>query len=152
MGLQNRKNDASRKDAKHVLGDVEEHARCHFDRREKSFLDPSHSLGMTAIGPSLCALGVLADKFIEVLSVEHSRRTWTFGPHWSNGKFGLKEGAENAFLQNCRDAKESRYGEPAAIRANRCRRIHEGGHRDQTGRGRPSAPHASQRGTVYSRP
>ena len=32
--------------------------RCHFDRREKSFLDPSHSLGMTGIGPSplrLCA-------------------------------------------------------------------------------------------------
>jgi hypothetical protein len=25
---------------------------CHFDRREKSFLDPSHSLGMTALGPS----------------------------------------------------------------------------------------------------
>jgi len=24
----------------------------HFDRREKSFLDPSHSLGMTALGPS----------------------------------------------------------------------------------------------------
>src|SRR3970282_645830 len=25
---------------------------CHFDRREKSFLDPSHSLGMTDGGPS----------------------------------------------------------------------------------------------------
>ena len=25
---------------------------CHFDRREKSFLDPSHSLGMTSLGPS----------------------------------------------------------------------------------------------------
>jgi hypothetical protein len=25
---------------------------CHFDRREKSFLDPSHSLGMTGLGPS----------------------------------------------------------------------------------------------------
>jgi hypothetical protein len=25
---------------------------CHFDRREKSFLDPSHSLVMTALGPS----------------------------------------------------------------------------------------------------
>src|SRR3990170_4079241 len=31
---------------------------CHFDRREKSFLDPSRSLGMTGFGPSpwrLCA-------------------------------------------------------------------------------------------------
>jgi hypothetical protein len=25
--------------------------RCHFDQREKSFLDPSHSLGMTGLGP-----------------------------------------------------------------------------------------------------
>ena len=25
---------------------------CHFDQREKSLLDPSHSLGMTGIGPS----------------------------------------------------------------------------------------------------
>jgi hypothetical protein len=37
----------SRKDAKN--------AHCHFDRREKSFLDPSHLLGMTGIGPSLGA-------------------------------------------------------------------------------------------------
>ena len=32
--------------------------RCHFDQREKSFLDPSHSLGMTVFCPSplrLCA-------------------------------------------------------------------------------------------------
>jgi len=27
-------------------------SRCHFDRREKSFLDPSHPLGMTGLGPS----------------------------------------------------------------------------------------------------
>ncbi|HXK28820.1 MAG TPA: hypothetical protein VJ646_11250 [Candidatus Binatia bacterium] len=33
-------------------------ARCHFDRREKSFLAPSHSLGMTDRGPSLCVFGV----------------------------------------------------------------------------------------------
>ncbi len=33
-------------------------ARCHFDRREKSFSDPWHSLGMTDLGPSLCILGV----------------------------------------------------------------------------------------------
>ena len=26
---------------------------CHFDQREKSFLDPSHSLGMTVLRPSL---------------------------------------------------------------------------------------------------
>ena len=26
--------------------------RCHFDQREKSLLDPSHSLGMTGLGPS----------------------------------------------------------------------------------------------------
>jgi len=26
-------------------------ARCHFERREKSFLDPSHMLGMTDSGP-----------------------------------------------------------------------------------------------------
>ncbi len=30
--------------------------RCHFDRREKSLLDPSHSLGMTDLGPSLGVL------------------------------------------------------------------------------------------------
>ena len=28
-------------------------ARCHFDRREKSFSNPSHPLGMTDLGPSL---------------------------------------------------------------------------------------------------
>src|SRR5882724_11798899 len=33
---------------------------CHFDRREKSFLDPSHSLGMTGLGPSLCGLCAFA--------------------------------------------------------------------------------------------
>jgi hypothetical protein len=27
-------------------------ARCHFDQREKSFLDPSHSFGMTRLNPS----------------------------------------------------------------------------------------------------
>jgi len=41
--------------------------RCHFDRREKSFLDPSHSLGMTGLGPSpwrplrLCASHTVSD-------------------------------------------------------------------------------------------
>ena len=35
-------------------------ARCHFDRREKSFSDPSHSLGMTDIRPSLGVLCALA--------------------------------------------------------------------------------------------
>jgi hypothetical protein len=34
--------------------------RCHFDRREKSFSDPSHLLGMTGVAPSLGVLGVLA--------------------------------------------------------------------------------------------
>src|SRR3989304_1346289 len=36
----------SRKDAK-----AAKEKRCHFERREKSFLDPSHSLGMTGLGP-----------------------------------------------------------------------------------------------------
>ena len=35
--------------AKHAKGAKEEH--CHFERREKSFLDPSHSLGMTGFWP-----------------------------------------------------------------------------------------------------
>jgi hypothetical protein len=43
------KEDFSRKGAKG--------ARCHFDRREKTFSDPSHSLGMTGLAPSLCELG-----------------------------------------------------------------------------------------------
>jgi hypothetical protein len=47
-GTKNTKEDFSRKDAKG--------ARCHFDRREKSFSDPSQSLGMTDRGPSLCVL------------------------------------------------------------------------------------------------
>ena len=34
--------------------------RCHFDRREKSFLDPSHSLGMTGMGSSPLRLGAFA--------------------------------------------------------------------------------------------
>ena len=33
---------------------------CHFDRREKSFLDPSPSLGMTGVGPSPLRLGAFA--------------------------------------------------------------------------------------------
>jgi len=42
---------------------------CHFDRREKSFLDPSHSLEMTALGPlpwrslRLCARHSFSDLF-----------------------------------------------------------------------------------------
>jgi hypothetical protein len=38
----------SRKDAK-----AAKENGCHFDQGEKSFLDPSHSLGMTRIGMSL---------------------------------------------------------------------------------------------------
>ena len=34
---------------------------CHFDRREKSLLDPSRSLGMTGIGPSTSRLGPLRE-------------------------------------------------------------------------------------------
>jgi hypothetical protein len=34
--------------------------RCHFGRREKFFLDPSHSLGMTGIGSSPLRLGAFA--------------------------------------------------------------------------------------------
>ncbi len=42
---------------------------CHFDPfdkaqdklREKSFLDPSHPLGMTGFGPSLCAFAPLRE-------------------------------------------------------------------------------------------
>jgi hypothetical protein len=61
--------------AKHVLSKVEgtpstqRKIPCHFDRREKSFLDPSHSLGMTALGPSpwrplrLCVRRVFSDFF-----------------------------------------------------------------------------------------
>src|SRR5437867_8622570 len=33
---------------------------CHFDQREKSFLDPSHSLGMTGLSPSPWRLCVFA--------------------------------------------------------------------------------------------
>jgi hypothetical protein len=36
---------------------------CHFDQREKSFLDPSHSLGMTDLGPSLGVLCAFARVF-----------------------------------------------------------------------------------------
>jgi hypothetical protein len=32
---------------------------CHFDQREKSFSDPSHSLGMTDLGPSPLRLAAL---------------------------------------------------------------------------------------------
>ena len=52
--------------AKHVLNLTEvtpsqpSETRCHFDRREKSFFDPSHSLGMTGGGPSPLRLGVFA--------------------------------------------------------------------------------------------
>jgi hypothetical protein len=35
----------------------------HFDRKEKPFLDPSQSLGITALAPSLCALAPWRDKF-----------------------------------------------------------------------------------------
>ena len=51
IGIPNQQRDDARKDAKHAKGE-----RCHFDRREKSLLDPSHSFGMTGLGPSLCAL------------------------------------------------------------------------------------------------
>jgi hypothetical protein len=49
----------SRKGAKRAKGEY-----CHFDRREKSFSDPSHPLGMTDLALSLgvpfdCAQGML---------------------------------------------------------------------------------------------
>ncbi|MDZ4344479.1 MAG: hypothetical protein U1E51_18815, partial [Candidatus Binatia bacterium] len=54
----------------HVLSLIEGHAKlakaspCHFDQREKPFLDPSHSLGMTGPGRvtwRLCAFaGVIS--------------------------------------------------------------------------------------------
>jgi hypothetical protein len=40
----NRRESDSRKAAKGTKGE-----HCHFERREKSFLDPSHSLGMTRL-------------------------------------------------------------------------------------------------------
>jgi hypothetical protein len=49
--------------AKHALSDVEETQSTRvviFDRREKSFSDPSHSLGMTDLGLALCALAPCA--------------------------------------------------------------------------------------------
>src|SRR3990172_13411551 len=46
---------SSRQGAKNAKKDP-----CHFDRREKSFLDPSRSLGMTGLGPSPLRLCVLA--------------------------------------------------------------------------------------------
>jgi hypothetical protein len=65
--------------AKHVLSEVEgtprpqrsEKTGCHFDPfdkaqdklREKSFLDPSHSLGMTRLGVSLCDFAPWREKF-----------------------------------------------------------------------------------------
>ena len=51
-GTKDTKEEFSRKSAKHALSRVEGDARCHFDRREKSFSDPSHSLGITDRGPS----------------------------------------------------------------------------------------------------
>ena len=70
--------------AKHALSRVEGTPRtqrkilCHFDRREKSFLDPSHPLGMTALGPlpwrplRLCARHV----FPISSSSEHFKYLW----------------------------------------------------------------------------
>ena len=50
--------DDSRKIYRAKTPSTQSDAPCHFDRREKSFLDPSHSLGMTGLAPSpwrLCA-------------------------------------------------------------------------------------------------
>jgi hypothetical protein len=57
-----RKEDISRKACPERNRRSAKGARCHFDRREKSFSDPSHSLGMTDLRPSLCVLGVSARK------------------------------------------------------------------------------------------
>jgi hypothetical protein len=46
----------SRQDAK-----AQRSALCHFDRREKSFLDPSRSLGMMGFGSSLGAFASLRE-------------------------------------------------------------------------------------------
>jgi hypothetical protein len=57
------KEDFSRKGAKHALSKVEggrkEKTHCHFDRREKSFSDPSHSLGMTGLARHFANLASL---------------------------------------------------------------------------------------------
>ena len=60
----------SRKDAKAARGG----GLCHFDRREKSFSDPSHSFGMTGLGPSLGALCVLARVILAMCGVGASEK------------------------------------------------------------------------------
>ena len=72
----------SRQDAK-----AQSDTRCHFDRREKSFLDPSHSLGMTDLGPSLGVFASLREsslfRFCNVkLNLKFQRSLATpFSPH-----------------------------------------------------------------------
>ena len=75
--------------AKHALSDVEGTALCHFDRREKSCSDPSHSLGMTGLVPSLCvswrSFGEAQDmhgarKFLELVLSSISREASKLPP------------------------------------------------------------------------
>src|SRR5688572_19929325 len=56
--LQSKVGVSPRRDAK-----AAKNACRHFERREKSFLDPSHSLGMTRLGVSLCGFAPWREKF-----------------------------------------------------------------------------------------
>ncbi len=51
---------------------------CHFDRREKSFLDPSHSLGMTGIGLPLGVFAPLREPSLSYCLTQNSTENFKY--------------------------------------------------------------------------
>jgi hypothetical protein len=58
---------------------TQRNTHCHFDRREKSFLDPSHSFGMTALARHLGALCAFARVTVFPMSLFPLAFETTFG-------------------------------------------------------------------------
>src|SRR3989304_6829362 len=77
-------------------GAKEEH--CHFERREKSFLDPSRSLGMTGLGPSTWRLCVFAGELPKFLRAAEGGEGMTEKIVSLHAGYNAKGGVIHGFL------------------------------------------------------
>ena len=71
--------NCSRQDAKSA-----KFGSCHFDRREKSFLVPSDSLGMTGLSPSLCGPFDLAQDMLCAFAGDIPIFGFAVSPGWAS--------------------------------------------------------------------
>ena len=98
---------------------------CHFDQREKSLLDPSHSLGMTGIGPSPLRLGVPSTLLRTCFAGDSPSFGYDCSPE-ANLFFPAQSGEKRVLLSLIICAARANY--PVALRnEGKYKRTHRGG-------------------------